>query len=51
MYALEVLTGEGADATAGAGGTGERDHADERVRHQRLADVGSARKHVQQALG
>ena len=46
-----MLTGQRADLAAGGGGAGERDHADARVGDQRLADIGAARQHVQQAVG
>jgi hypothetical protein len=49
VHALEVLTGQGADLAARGRRPSERDHADARVGHERLADLGSAGQHVQQA--
>ena len=51
VHALEVLACQRADLAARGGRSGERDHADARVGHERLADVRAARKHVQQPLG
>ena len=51
VAALEVGGGKLAHMPAHGGGAGERDHPDQRVGDQRLAGVGAAGQHMQQALG
>ena len=51
VRSLEVPGGEFADAAADRGRAGEADDPHQRVGDQRLADVGAAGQHVQQAVG